>query len=375
MGATRRLCVRAFVLAGFAGGVLSLALPGCQFPEYGIARESGGSSSGAPAAGGTTDDPAGAPGEAGTAGSEAGAAAEAGGAGGMDTAPPVACEQPCVPLPMGWQGPMAFWEAQASAPSMPLPNCPLGYENPIDLHRELIAPTACTCTCTAVNQVCDAVLHIYGDLACNTECAKVSTSTCGPISGCIGSQGSVSVDAATVSGGSCTPSIAPLPDPTWQYNERLCQSNAAGSCDAPHQVCAPTPKAPYASQLCVTRRLLEGQMTPTCPAAYPAPYKALYDTYTDTRGCSACGCGSVSGGSCTGNAMMSGGVDCSDGREFPIGTTCKTFDIGPGSVRPSHAGNQYTVVPGKCGVASPPQPTGKAEPSGSVTVVCCQAAQ
>jgi len=232
----------------------------------------------------------------------------------------------------------------------------------------------------AVNQMCDATLHIYGDLACGGECASASTGTCGPVSGCIGSQGSVSVEAATISGGSCTAKIAPLPDPTWKFNERLCESVDPGSCADPDQVCAPTPTAPYASQLCVTRLLLDGQTTPpACPAAYPVPYpvpyKALYGDYMDARGCSACSCGNVSGGSCTGNAVMSGGVDCSGGREFPIGTACKTFDLGPGGLRPSHVGNAYTVVPGTCSVASPPQPTGKAEPSGGVTVVCCQSAQ
>jgi len=371
MGAARRLCVRAFVLTGFSSAVVTLALPGCQFPTYGMASGGGGSS-----AGGVSSQPAGAAGDAGDAGSEAGATAGAAGAGGMDVEPPQRCAQACVPsAPSGWQGPMAFWEGQASA-GPTLPKCPPGYDTPIDRHRDLVAPTACTCTCSAVNQVCDATLHIYGDLACNTECASASTSTCGPVSGCIGSQGSVSVEAATISGGSCTPYVPPLPDPTWQYNERLCQSNDPGSCDDDFQVCAPTPSVPYASQLCVTSVVLEGQTPPACPAAYPTPYKALlYEVYTDMRRCSACGCGNVTGGSCTGNAVLSGGVDCSAGREFPIGTSCKTFDLGAGTIHPTRVGNAYTPVPGTCGVASPPVSSGQANPSGSVTVVCCQTAQ
>ncbi|HKO49036.1 MAG TPA: hypothetical protein VJV79_14995, partial [Polyangiaceae bacterium] len=48
MGATRRLCVRAVVLAGMIGAIVSLALPACQFPEYGMAN---GGSAGAPAGG------------------------------------------------------------------------------------------------------------------------------------------------------------------------------------------------------------------------------------------------------------------------------------------------------------------------------------
>ena len=88
MGAARRLCVRAVVLAGMLSAVLSLAMPGCSFPDYGMARAHAGSA-GAETGGvdGEAGDP---PIDAGEGGSEtAGAAGATGaaGAGGGDTPP------------------------------------------------------------------------------------------------------------------------------------------------------------------------------------------------------------------------------------------------------------------------------------------------
>ena len=289
--------------------------------------------------------------------------------------PPVACDEPCVARVPGWQGPMAFWESQASATSMP-PSCPSGYMNPFDLHRELVAPPGpCSCTCSPEGQVCDATLRIYDDMACSSNaCAMVSTRVCTGISGCVGSQGSAKLDAPTISGGTCKPKVAPTPPPTWQFNDRLCATSNAGSCDDSRQVCAPSPPIPFASQLCVTHVVLEGQPVPECPSAYPKFYQTLYETYTDARGCSDCTCGNVTGGSCTGKATMSSGSTCTAGVEFSPSTGCKVFDVGPGvGVHPSSAGGEYTVVPGTCSVAIPSMPTGSATHSGTGWAVCCQA--
>ena len=360
MGTARRSCVRAAVLVWMMSAAVSLALPGCQFPKYRFAADV---SAGAPAAG-ISSDPAGAAGDGG---------ANGGGAGAEPLAP---CAKQCVPRAPsgGWLGPIAFWEGTAG--EVP-PDCPVSDDVPVDLHRGLIAPAGtCECTCTAHDQVCDAntMLHIYTDMGCATECAAASPGACDPVSGCSGSQGSMRADAPLPSGGSCKATVSPPSAATWQYDARLCQATVPGTCDGQNQVCAPTPPPRFASQLCVMSVILEGQALPDCPAEYPHPYAPLYETFTDERGCSQCGCGSVTGGTCSGTLLMSSGGDCSSGFEYKLGSGCKQFNLGPGQVMPSHVGGNYTVAPGACSVASTAHPTGSAAPSGRVTLLCCQTA-
>ncbi len=167
--------------------------------------------------------------------------------------------------------------------------------------------------------------------------------------------------------------VTPPATASWLNDARLCEANDASVCEDPGQVCAPTPPSPYLSQLCVMRVIGAGQTPPQCPAGYLTANEALYARFSDTRGCSECGCSGVTGGSCSGKFVMSSGSDCNGSVDYTPGSLCKPFDLGPGAgVQPTHVGNQFTVVPGNCSVASPPQGTGRAEPSGQVTVVCCQ---
>src|SRR4051812_4958872 len=130
MGAARRLSVRAVVLAGMLSVVLSLAMPGCSFPDYGMASAHAGNAGAA--TGGVAGDAGAPPSEAGEGGGEpggaAGATGAAGAAGGDTPPPPKPCAAgACVPAPpQGWQGPIAYWEAMASAGGTP-PSCPVGY--------------------------------------------------------------------------------------------------------------------------------------------------------------------------------------------------------------------------------------------------------
>ena len=396
MGAARRFCVKAVVLTGMMSVIVSMALPACRFPEYGFTNGGGGSAGAF--AGGMSNAPGGAPGDGGESGGNAGGGDAGGGnagggdagegnadggnagggnAGGAGGAEPVRCPtQACVPgAPGGWVGPIAFWEGTAGVPSA-LPACPAGYASATDLNRALNAPPgACTCTCAAQGQVCDenTTLHIYTDMTCATPCATASPKTCDAVSGCTGSQGSLRADTPTPSGGSCQATVSAPVTATWQYSARLCLASDMGTCVDPSQVCAPTPGSPYASQVCVMSVVLEGHALPACPADYPNPNEPLYETFLDGRGCTACGCGSPTGGSCSGNLLLSGGGDCSGGVEYSLGSGCKQFNLGSGTIQPSHVGGQYTVVPGTCSVASAAHANGGiATPNGSVTVVCCR---
>jgi len=379
MGAARRLCVRAVVLTVMMSALLSLALPSCQFPEYGIATGGGAGSAGT-LEGGMPNLPAGAAGTAGDdpggVGGDGNAGAPDAGAAGEPERPSCVAQSSCVPgPPADWVGPIAFWEGMTSSA---LPDCPPGYANPNDRYRDLSAPNPCTCTCAAQGQACSTTLHIHSDQGCamDKECATVSAvSTCKGVSGCIGSQGTMVADAWTISGGSCAATITPPGPVTWRYHARLCQPT--GSCDDPSQVCAPTPPLPYVTQRCVTRVMSAGQTLPECPLDYPLRNETLYEAFTDTRSCTACGCSSVSGGSCSGQLLMGRDTTCSvmgiGSTTYPLeGGGCQPFNLGSGNVRPTSVIGQYTVTPGTCSVASQPSQKGDAVPSGRATVVCCK---
>ena len=382
MGAARRLCVRAVVLAGMMSAIVSLALPACQFPSYGTAH--GGGGSGGDSAGGLPAD-AGGGDEGGEAG-EAGAGGDAGdggsadggkGAGGAGGAPAICPAQSCVPrAPKGWQ-PVAFWERMAGAAGAP-PGCPAGYTDPEDLHHDLVGGDGCSCTCSAQGQVCQGTLHIYNDLACASQCATASPlsspPSCDAVSNCPGAQGSVRVDPATISGGSCVPTVSPPGPASWQWDTRLCPISEAAVCEDPSQVCAPMPGFPFVSQSCVMSVVSADHTPPECPEGYASASPPLYESFTDKRECSGCTCSGVSGGSCTTKLTLTSGSDCKNPPwEFTTDLpSCKTFNLGSGGVVPTHVGGLYSVNRGTCGVTSPSHTLGTIAPSGQITVVCCQ---
>src|SRR3954468_16908454 len=109
MGAARRLCVRAVVLTVMMSALLSLALPSCQFPEYGIATGGGAGSAGT-LEGGMPNLPAGAAGTAGDdpggVGGDGNAGAPDAGAAGEPERPSCVAQSSCVPgPPADWVGP------------------------------------------------------------------------------------------------------------------------------------------------------------------------------------------------------------------------------------------------------------------------------
>jgi hypothetical protein len=301
----------------------------------------------------------------------------------MEEPPPPPCTHSCVPrAPMNWVGPMAFWEDLGTAV---VPGCPAGFNDPMpaDVHHGLVAPDGeCLCTCgPAEGQVCETTMRIFLDQACGNACATLGTRPCAQVpAACTGSQGTTSIDALTISGGSCRPQVDPPATPTWNYNERLCKSSdGGGSCDDPKQVCARTPDFPFYSTLCVTQQIAQGDPLPACPSGYPKPASgALYGKYTDNRRCSECKCGAPTGGICTGKINIYGGNDCNATPlgSFTLGTSnfCQKFDLGMGALHPTHITGQMTTSPaGTCSVTTQSAPTGEATESGPVTVVCCQA--
>ncbi|HKO49481.1 MAG TPA: hypothetical protein VJV79_17250, partial [Polyangiaceae bacterium] len=259
----------------------------------------------------------------------------------------------------------------------PLPICPEGYANPIDLHHGIDLPMdGCQCACAAKDQVCstNTTLSIYDDQKCEgTPCATVASPlACGAVSGCTHSQGTLKAAMPTPSGGFCEAQVSPPAPAAWQYDSRLCSTSGASVCEDRRQVCAPSPPQPYAAQLCVTRVATEGLPLPTCPAQYPNG-KTLYKSFSDDRSCSGCTCSAVSGGACTGSKLLiSAETDCSGGVEYKLGSLCQPFTLVGNNAHPTSVRGQYTVTPGDCKVVVPSSTTGSAPTIGSATVVCCQ---
>ena len=382
MGAARRLCVRAVALTGMISGIVSLALPACQFPDYGIA--SGGVGSGGTAVGGVSGDAGAAagPGEEGGASGASGASGAAGsddgGTGGTAPAPVPCPVESCVPkAPTDWQGPVALWDDVAGSLN-PLPSCPEGYAKPADLHHGINQPMdGCKCSCAAKGQSCstNTTLFLYEDQKCEAmpPCATVSAPSslmCNAVSGCIHSGGSMKAGIPTPSGGSCEPAVSAKAPASWQYDSRVCEATFANLCEDRRQVCAPRPTSPYSSKLCVMNVFGEGDPLPACPAEYPSR-KVLNRSFADNRQCSACTCSGLSGGSCMGKLTLSAEADCSGDFEYKLGDGCVPFALVGNNVRPSSVSAQYDLTPGTCSVTSQSTTTGMASTNGSTTVVCC----
>ena len=341
------------------GGLTVLAAAGCQFPDYDLGEPSNGAGAG--------------PGGSSSVGGLGGE-----GGGGAPADPLCEAGQLCATtVPEGWVGPVAFWQGRVGQQETP-PACPDGYGEPTDLFRVLQVPTPeCTCACTVTGEACtkSAAVSIYWDMGCQNECATPTALACSTVSGCNGNQGTIRAAKPTPSGGSCQASVTPdVEPPTWKYEARLCEldgaAGAGAECTDASGLCVVTPGLAYPSRLCVVRVVPEGQELPECPAEYPNGGDALYATFSDERGCSACTCDGPTGGACSGTLTLTDGGDCSKNLEYTLGSGCEKFSF---SAQPAHISGKYALeTSGTCGIASDTQPTGDATPSGSATVVCCQ---
>jgi hypothetical protein len=375
MGAAHRWCLRAALLAGMVGIFVASLLPACQFPYYappsgGGEGGVGGAIGGATGAGGTLDG-----GRAGAAGSDGGvtdggSAGEGGEGGKPEPCPTDACA-PKAPSG-GWKGPVVVWEAAPG--SMKAPDCPAGYTDPQDRHRELVAPGGCGCTCQPTGESCDTdtQLEIYTDMSCAAGgvCAKVQLSGCTPISGCTGSQGSVYADAPTPMGGSCVDHVAPPPDPTWKFDARICSASDVQTCDSANEICAPRPPSPFEPALCVMREFAEGEPVAACPDGFDNS-RMMYSTLTDGRTCTPCTCSPLGPGECQGSLILSTGSDCNGSTQYTPGQPCKQFNLGSGPVFPKSVKGQWTIKSGACSVVTSSKPVGSAVEARPLTLVCC----
>ena len=218
----------------------------------------------------------------------------------------------CVPAaPTGWTGPFAFYDGPAAT----APPCAGNFPSSIlDGHGPLdgsAGPAQCpACGCTAPSTGCPSnpTIQWYSDTMCTLLC----TSSPGDASaGCPAVDVACSAVAFSVSGpspGTCsastgTPTLPPLP---WGSTARACAPPALPQVDCPFgQLCSPVPPQPFGATMCISQAADVG----ACPQGAYSRRISAFSGASDTRGCTACACGSLQGFTC-GAIVINPGNDC-----------------------------------------------------------------
>ncbi|MEZ4226207.1 MAG: hypothetical protein R3B13_34995 [Polyangiaceae bacterium] len=314
---------------------------------------SGGVSGGSGGAGGS----GGSGNASGTGGGGTGGASGASGTGGG--AGCASLGKTCLPaVPSGWTGPVAI-KTSTGTPSA----CPSEFPTETGPYfsglQYSIASCQCSCASPTGATCSSAVLSQAGTCGSpgSTVAVVPSGGTCTSVP--LLNAGQVKA-SGTVSGGSCVPqanhTIAP---PVWSGQVRICEgASTAGICNGT-DVCAPTLQP---SEACAYRL-----GTFACPTEYPVG-TSYFMGYTDSRDCTSCTCGPVSG-SCLGVGTVSFHTqsDCTD---------ASTTTVAPGGCIPAASASAYAAYTGGTPVGGSCLPGG-ASPVGTVVAdgeltVCCQ---
>ncbi|MCC6901111.1 MAG: hypothetical protein IT377_19215 [Polyangiaceae bacterium] len=226
----------------------------------------------------------------------------------------------CVPNPpSGWQGPAIYYEGTASPPS-----CPSSYptiKQTASSGFEAGTVTCPTCQCGAPSGVsCQADVTFFDGLSCGgTGCWGSWAGVCGganPLtvtsackaqnicwsSGGSGKPLSAAFTKLTLAGGTCNSTSQGTinkPAPKYSKSVRACgdPTGTTGSCGASN-TCVPPAPSGFTNNICIYQT---GDVA--CPGGAWAKKSVFYTANpTDTRACSACGCGSPTG-NCTGATL------------------------------------------------------------------------
>ncbi len=281
------------------------------------------------------------------------------------------------PVPSGWKGPFELYAGAGTRPA-----CDPGFSGTlVDGYVGLSAPPAtCGCACGAstgvqcaspainfyassttcsLSQACAAVMLIPG------ACTRVDVSSaCGTALGV-----AMSLPQSTASLGSCAPvptvSVPPL---SWSTSARGCgaaQPPAQADC-ASGSVCVPAPSAAFKTAVCIEQA---GNVAacPSVDGALGYTSRFLYFTgANDTRGCSSCACGGVTGASCSGTVTQFQSSDggCANSQIiYPLGQSCDPVQ------QPADIELAVTASGGSCAPGST-APTGPATASTPITFGC-----
>jgi len=300
----------------------------------------------------------------------------------VDCADPLCSAYSCDEAPPpGWQGPIGLYTGSGS-PLPPPPSCGAPYANDfVDGNAGLVASTAqCGCSCGSVSGAdCDGAIGwtVYTDANCSNPCTSAamppSTATfCESTSACSVGSFQVTAGAPLLNIASChaNPSIA-IPNCGWQTVGRGCGYSGPvdhGGCSG-GALCVQRPTSPFNAKACV---FAAGDLT--CPAGSYSVGQTFYAAASDSRGCSACTCGSPTGVTCALSGNLStyatfGSPTCSN-----VTATATASPNGACTmVEGGAAGVEGYVTASPSGGACAPSSvgaTGSVTPTGPVTVCC-----
>lgn len=311
--------------------------------------------------------------------------------------PDCAVEFDCVtPVPEGWEGPYLV----ATAPTEgALPVCPDGWAAEAERHQTVVnaGPLSCSdCACnapTGVGCTLPSVIKIgtntcedpagpgfRGDIempssaawgTCFTESGYGALSGCGGLTtSCLDSAYIDALPQVETLGAGCAATggdVVSGDTASFATKMLACVQDAAGSglC-ADGESCLQKPKSPFFSRYCVAK---DG--TESCPqgVGWSQSY-VFFEGLEDTRGCSECTCGAVTGATCDASIRLYSSSDgsCSGAMaQIDEGTTCDTTNPGTGVF---DRRVDVNLVAGACSPASAVSPTGTVTAIGARTYCC-----
>jgi hypothetical protein len=225
----------------------------------------------------------------------------------------------CGSVPAGWQGPFALWSGTPSG----APTCPATYPTGLFLaHDKLTVPsyTCPGCGCAPSSDAACNTLHFWYDISSTCTASAAWDISVDPDGACVNEDLllynknfnplSASINSAQLTPpdrhnpalppyaqGSCTPNqVSPsFPNPTWGLDAEGCglsqSATTGGGCSI--GACMPKPAAPFGAKLCISKVGVA-----SCPSSYPVSPSSpqYYETWSDSRKCTSCSCGSVSCG-------------------------------------------------------------------------------
>jgi hypothetical protein len=299
-------------------------------------------------------------GEGGSAGEPA--VGGGGGAGGASVCPSThTCAEEA---PVNWTGPVALSLSDTQ------PACFGGYPVSLGEYVTDLDPGAASCSCSC--EPASGIQCANGVDLCYAPATKCFASAC-----MLGPNITLAPDVCTslptndtgkvvatvkapTNVGSCaaTPNFT-LPTPAWGTQAKACDGAAIVPevCES-GEVCTPTGVAPF-DKICITR---VGEVA--CPSQFYSEQHVVYESFTDTRSCSACSCGSASS-SCGGKVNLS----------YSLNTPCSVpvNEVTPGTCGEFGAlATNGTYVPAPTGMcpASASTLTGEVTPTSPVTFCC-----
>ena len=299
--------------------------------------------------------------------------------GNIDCADPDCGDFTCAPSAPngGWVGPLAIWQGSGSPPS-----CANASGFPLEVanaNAGIKGSASCpSCSCDAPQGV-----------ACQVGAAQLyRDSTCAGASGTLTiAQGnctafvSLSYDPASVrwgsappGGGACVPKTtgsASFPPVAWDTQMRACGDPTPNKGGCAAGTCVPRQQAPFGQAMCVYQR---GDLP--CPVGAYSVKSVYYTGADDARGCSACGCSSPTGTTCTGTMKLYTDQNCSvDETTLTNVLECSPLAPDPTPPSPPYMSLRSVVYTGTASstgscLVQPSVQTGAAIPTDPVTLCC-----